>query len=150
MCNRDHHYHHHHHHQLIPNDKGMFLQLGLDSFLGVLSLLYFFKASKVEGGARSVWAKRCERPPWKVPIKMRGRCLTLSVVLLTIYFTSSIFSSIFSAVLSVFPISDAMFVSLQVLLSHVCWVILGAKILGGQLKPGFFSKGGGWYKEEKR
>ncbi|GMI02441.1 hypothetical protein TrLO_g27 [Triparma laevis f. longispina] len=140
--------------QLIPNNHGLFLQIGYDSIAGMLSLAMFLRYDhnkRLKTDLNHDQNELSESPlPWHVPQKLKPKVTTVALILLTLYFASGLFAQTYDQILFALktfglPITDQMHMSLQVLLSHLTWVFMGVNILGTQL-PDFFKRESTWYK----
>lgn len=140
--------------QLIPNNHGLFLQIGYDSIAGMLSLAMFLRYNhnkRLKTDSNHDQNESSESPlPWHVPQKLKPKVTTVALILLTLYFASGLFAQTYDQILFALktfglPITDQMHMSLQVLLSHLTWVFMGVNILGTQL-PDFFKRESTWYK----
>ncbi|GMI48304.1 hypothetical protein TrCOL_g10488 [Triparma columacea] len=122
--------------QLLPNNHGLFLQIGYDSLAGMICLSFY---------VRKVLRRSSPPPlPWSIPKSHRPNVVPTLTILLLAYFSSSVYSPLFSSFFKSLDLSPRMIEAGQVLCSHLCWVGVGCKILSSQL-PDFFSPSGGWY-----
>ncbi|GMI08557.1 hypothetical protein TrVE_jg6716 [Triparma verrucosa] len=141
--------------QLIPNDQGLFLQVGYDSIAGMMSLAAFLRFDSVRRRRRGAPSSTVEEQvPWSVPRKLKPKVTTVALVLLTLYFASGLFAQTYDQILYSLrsfgvPINPQLHMSLQVLMSHLSWVFMGCKILSTQL-PKFFDSSSTWYKSDSR
>jgi len=120
--------------QLIPNKSGLFQSIGLDSLAGI--------AVTVAALIVRPWNNNPSSPPWRVDRKERLKSVGVTLALMSLHFASGYLSVVCEYVLYGLaavgvPMTVAMHRSLQVLLSHLAWVVLGCKVLERSFK-GFF------------
>lgn len=133
--------------QLLPNKKGHFTGIGLDSLAGFLTLcIYqaFRRRSRDNRALPSITGNpEPNETPWNLPShspRHRITSLVTAVVLVNTYFATGRFSIFWEDTLYVlsglgFPITAPMQRSLCVLLGHLSWLILGALLLRWLPRP---------------
>eukprot|EP00180_Rhodochaete_pulchella_P004610 Plantae.Rhodophyta-Rhodochaete_pulchella.ctg8972.p1 GENE.Plantae.Rhodophyta-Rhodochaete_pulchella.ctg8972~~Plantae.Rhodophyta-Rhodochaete_pulchella.ctg8972.p1 ORF type:complete len:322 (-),score=34.68 Plantae.Rhodophyta-Rhodochaete_pulchella.ctg8972:803-1768(-) len=134
---------------IIPNDKGLTNGLGLDSIVGLATLVVVIAWRRILNRKPIVPdLLHSESPPWKVPRDTRRKLLSTTVILVFAYLASgygAVFCEQVLCVLSVYgvPLTIPTMRAWKVLLGHLMWVYMGIKILGSRLKP-FFPPKGTW------
>jgi uncharacterized protein len=140
--------------QLIPNDRGYFQSIGLDSVAGILSLVGYATIRKRLALPSLLEPPTPQQAPWRFKTKSVITAKATSVLafytLVQGYFFTGRFSlfweDIFYAAAGVgFPLTIPMHRSLVVLFGHLTWVAMGGLILALIPRPQPFFGGG--YKE---
>jgi len=157
--------------QLIPNSKGRFQSVGLDSLAGIISLAGLIQLRKsTRNKPTPAVPKLLEEPyyddlPWKkilrraatgsdddVPPVINSSVRAATYLLIAYGLTGRI-TAVFETLLYVaaglgLPLTIAMHRSLTVLLGHLSWVGIGTLILRKEVRPHFFNSKkdkGRWY-----
>jgi len=148
--------------QLIPNDRGHFQSIGLDSLAGMLSLfgcMYLSKTTRnnPKPAVPSIWSSPSrEDAPWRfrkaskntvTEPGARSTSIIGFIALIQAYFYTGRFSLfwedfLYSAAGIGIPMTVAMHRSLCVLLGHLTWIGIGGAILKVIPRPQPFFGGG--------
>eukprot|EP00904_Undaria_pinnatifida_P000388 jgi/Undpi1/1034/HiC_scaffold_10.g04498.m1 len=135
--------------QLIPNNHGLCQSVGLDTAAG-FAVLGAVGWTRVRSGMPLFPPIGPDNVPWKLDAeRVKKKLPTTFVVLIIAYLLSGMGSSICDYVLyglSLMGItmSVAMHRSVQVLMSHFVWVLMGVRILKLAIKPFFDKEKGSW------
>ncbi|EKX32290.1 hypothetical protein GUITHDRAFT_121552 [Guillardia theta CCMP2712] len=108
--------------QLIPNSKGAFQSIGLDSIAGLVVVAGVLVCRKLAGVSVIPPLLQSSNPPWRIPREAKKILGGTTAYLLLAYIASG-----YGAVL----------------LGHLMWVYMGIRILGTKHKP-FFPPQGTW------
>ena len=134
--------------QLIPNDKGAFQSIGLDSLAGlvVLGACVAARFAARVPAIPNILAKA--DPPWRVPREAKKQLGATTAYLLLAYVASGYAAVVCEQVLlllSVYnvPLTIPTMRAWKVLMGHLMWVYMGMRILGSKHKP-FFPPKGQW------
>lgn len=130
--------------QLIPNDKGHFQSIGLDSLVGMVS---FWAFSKLKAPKELPWAGINSTAKEEGDISPASPSVRAFSYLLVAYTLTGRLSELFERLLYMavglgVPMTISMHRSLTVLLGHLSWVSLGSLLLRLELQPHFFGSKG--------
>uniref|UniRef100_A0A7S1XHH8 CAAX prenyl protease 2/Lysostaphin resistance protein A-like domain-containing protein n=1 Tax=Compsopogon caeruleus TaxID=31354 RepID=A0A7S1XHH8_9RHOD len=135
--------------QLIPNDKGLLNEVGLDSIVGYIVILVVVGWRKImKLGRPFPNLLQSENPPWKVPRQLKRTLAPTTGILIVSYLASgygAVFCEQVLCLLSVYgvPLTIPTLRAWKVLLGHLMWVYMGIRILNRRLSP-FFPPKGTW------